>query len=143
MTPVYVVLGIAENTDKLGRYERPAVIAFRQRYSECRAAPRHTGAALSMSAAFLAVLVSFVRLGDVFGGDVLPAATANPTSCCFRDFGGFFGRAFTQCFSSVLVRFDILVSGFRKDGFRLVGINCFSCLPSCLAPWSVWISCHV
>ncbi|WP_380675099.1 hypothetical protein [Salinigranum sp. GCM10025319] len=86
--------------------------------------------------------MSFVRLCDVFGGDVLATATTSTAGCCFGDLGGFFSCGLTQCFSSVVVRFDILVGGFRKDGFYLFRVNCVSGLLSCFASWAVWVSYH-
>jgi hypothetical protein len=69
----------------------------------------------------------FVRLCDVFGGDVLSTATAGTASRRFGDFGCFLGCRLSERLCSVGIWLDIFLCGFRKDVFRLLGVDCFSC----------------
>jgi hypothetical protein len=71
--------------------------------------------------------MSFVRLCDVFGGDGLATATAGTASRRFGDFGCFLGCRLSECLCSLSIWLDIFLSGFRKDVFRFLGVDCFSC----------------
>ncbi|WP_049968675.1 hypothetical protein [Haloferax prahovense] len=70
--------------------------------------------------------MSFVRLCHVFGGDVLATATASAASRRFGDFGCFLGCRLSQRLCSLRIWLDIFLSGFRKDVFRLLGVDRFS-----------------
>ncbi|MFC7251679.1 hypothetical protein ACFQJ5_17890 [Halomicroarcula sp. GCM10025324] len=71
--------------------------------------------------------MSFVRLCNVLGRDVFSTATAGATICRFSDFGCFLGCRLSQCLCSLRIWLDIFLSGFRKDVFRLLGVDRFSC----------------
>jgi hypothetical protein len=70
--------------------------------------------------------MSFVRLCNVLGRDVFSTATASAASRRFSDFGCFLGCRLSQRLRSLRIWLDILLSGFRKDVFRLLGVDRFS-----------------
>ena len=84
---------------------------------------RICGRSLSAPSTFFAVLMSFVRLCNVLGSDVFSTATAGTTSCRFGDFDRFLGSRLSERLCSLIVRFYILISGFQKDVFCLLGGN--------------------
>jgi hypothetical protein len=71
--------------------------------------------------------MSFVRPSNVLGRDVFSAAAAGTASRRFGDFGCFLGCRLSQCLCSLSIWLDIFLSGFRKNVFRLLGVDRFSC----------------
>jgi hypothetical protein len=70
--------------------------------------------------------MSFVRLCNVLGSDGCSTAAAGAASRRFSDFGCFLGCRLSQRLRSLRIWLDILLSGFRKDVFRLLGVDRFS-----------------
>jgi hypothetical protein len=87
--------------------------------------------------------MSFVRLCNVLGRDAFSTAAAGTASRRFGDFGCFLGCRLSQCLCSLSIWLDIFLSGFRKDVFRLLGVDRFSCSAPRFSTRSERISYHV
>jgi hypothetical protein len=72
-------------------------------------------------------LLSFVRPSNVLGRDVFSAAAAGTASRRFGDFGCFLCCRLSQRLCGLRIWLDIFLGCFRKNGFRLLGVDRFSC----------------